>query len=168
MKISSGTPSSLQYPRTPVCQCGRRQGPPFRYSPSSKLQTCISPPGPSSVCVVPRLTVQFTPPTRSRASRMLTLYPSFPSSYPTVIPDTPAPRMITFVPFGLPESTGRGPACAAIKSQERIPLITSVDPPTRPNCSRNVRLVRGSVGSPCDCFTVMTPSIHVTRVRYLL
>ena len=29
--------------------------------------------GPTSVCVAPRRTVQFTPPTRSRASRMLTL-----------------------------------------------------------------------------------------------
>ena len=37
--------------------------------------------------------------------------------------------MITFVPFGRPESTGRGPACAAVRSHDRIALITSAERP---------------------------------------
>ena len=59
------------------------------------------------------------------------------------MPETPAPRTITLVPFGRPDRTGRGPACAAIRSHDRIALITSVDPPTNPNCSRKLRRVKG-------------------------
>src|SRR5712691_6433879 len=79
--------------------------------------------------------------------------------------------MITFVPFGLPESTGRGPACAAISSHDRIALMTSADPPTRPNSSRNVRRVRAPAPSLPDCFSVMSlplpskPNLELHRAR---
>ena len=57
------------------------------------------------------------------------------------MPETPAPSTTTVVPLGLPVSTGRGPACAAIKSHDRIAVMTRVDPPTSPNCSRKRRRV---------------------------
>src|SRR5712672_1493224 len=65
--------------------------------------------------------------------------------------------MMTFVPFGLPVRTGRGPACAAISSHDRIALMTRADPPARPNCSRKLRRVRGKVPPRAESFDVMTP-----------
>src|SRR5690606_6704951 len=48
----------------------------------------------------------------------------------------PAPRMATRVPLGLPVRMGRGPACSASSSHDRIALMTNVVPPTRPHRSR--------------------------------
>src|SRR3954465_9626696 len=64
--------------------------------------------------------------------------------------------MITFVPLARPDSTGRGPACA-IRSHDRIALITSADPPTMPKRSRKPRLVRGKLPPFCEVFSVMAP-----------
>src|SRR5688572_1049796 len=63
----------------------------------------------------------------------------------------PAPRTMTFVPLGRPDSTGRGPACAAIISHDRIALMTSADPPVRPRRSMKVRLVSGCISFAPRC-----------------
>src|SRR5262245_45987314 len=64
--------------------------------------------------------------------------------------------MSTFVPLDLPESTGRGFDCA-IKSHDRIALITRADPPAMPNRSRKPRLVKGRALPLSEVFKVMTP-----------
>src|SRR5690349_17151874 len=49
--------------------------------------------------------------------------------------------MSTFTPLGRPLSTGRTPACPAIKSHEVIAVMTAEEPPTAPRCPRKRRRV---------------------------
>src|SRR5215469_9012474 len=58
----------------------------------------------------------------------------------------PAPSTSTFALRGRPESTGRVPACAAIKSHEESAVITSDEPPTVPRWPRNRRRVSAEQG----------------------
>ena len=57
----------------------------------------------------------------------------------------------------VPDRTGLGPACAPIRSHERMALITSAEPPTSPNCSRKPRLVSGRLSCGDACRVMQPP-----------